>query len=104
MTSGGAAVEVRDNTEKSRFEIYVGDALAGFAQYRPKDGAITFTHTVIEEEFEGKGLGSQLARGALDSARARGLVVTPLCPFISRYIRLHPDYADIVDPRYRARS
>ena len=49
---------------------------------RARPGVITFTHTEVDDAYEGQGLGGTLARYALDDARARGLEVRPLCPFI----------------------
>jgi predicted GNAT family acetyltransferase len=92
------SIAISNNTAGSRYEIRVGDALAGFAEYHLRPGRITFTHTEIGDEFEGKGIGSRLAAAALDGAGADGLLVTPLCPFIAAYIRRHPEYLDIVDP------
>lgn len=92
------AIAITNNSAESRYEARVGDVVAGFAEYRLRPGTITFTHTEIADEFEGKGIGSLLAAGALDSARAAGLLVRPLCPFIAAYIRRHPEYLDIVDP------
>jgi uncharacterized protein len=91
-------IEVSDNPTESRYEIRVGGVLAGFAEYHPRPGKITFTHTTVADEFEGQGIGSRLAAGALDDAREKGLLVTPLCPFIAAYIRRHPEYLGIVDP------
>ncbi|GEN79765.1 GNAT family N-acetyltransferase [Actinotalea fermentans] len=93
-------VIVRDHPERSRWEARLGgpDArVAGYAAYRREDGRITFTHTVVEPEHEGAGIGSALARAALDDARTAGLRVVPQCPFIAAWIRRHPDYADLVD-------
>ena len=98
QASPDQASTVRDNAAASQFEIFLGSKRAGFAQYRRTAGHITFTHTVIEPEFEGKGVGGRLAKAALDAARADGLLVTPRCPFIAEYIRRHPAYTDIVDP------
>jgi hypothetical protein len=53
-------------------------------------------HTEVEEAVEGTGVGSQLVREALDDFRARGLGVVPVCPFVSAYLRRHPEYADVV--------
>ncbi len=98
------AVEVRDNPDEARYEIRADGELAGFAQYRLGGAQITFFHTEIHPEFEGAGLGSQLAREALDDARARGLSVVPVCPFIAAYIAHHTDeYLDMVVPAMRAR-
>jgi predicted GNAT family acetyltransferase len=93
--------EVINNTEASRYEIRVDGKVAGFAEYRLRPGKIVFVHTVIGEEFEGKGLGGVLVHNALDAAREAGLTVIPLCPFVAGYIRRHPEYRDLVDEKYR---
>ena len=50
---------VLDVAESSRFEIRVDGRLAGLAQYHMKDpGLIVFTHTEIDDAYEGRGLGS----------------------------------------------
>ncbi|HEX7775877.1 MAG TPA: GNAT family N-acetyltransferase, partial [Parvibaculum sp.] len=52
--------------------------------------------TVVPEELGGKGVGSRLAKGALDAVRAEGLKVVPQCPFIAAYIKKHPEYQPLV--------
>jgi uncharacterized protein len=96
---------VLDVPERSRFEIHLDGRLAGFAQYRTKDPTlIVFTHTEIDDAFEGRGLGSALVRTALDTARDRGLSVRPDCPFVRAYIARHPDeYLALVPEELRAR-
>jgi predicted GNAT family acetyltransferase len=94
---------VADNPAESRFEIRADGQLAGFAAYRLRGERIVFTHTEVDDAYEGQGLGSRLARGALDAARDRGLVVVPLCPFIAGYIRGHAEYQDLVAPEHRER-
>jgi uncharacterized protein len=98
------STEVRDNPPKSRYELLVDGRLAGFAQYRLDGERITMYHTEVEPEYEGRGLGDELARLALGDVRRRGLVLVPLCPFIAVYIRRHPgEYLDLVAPSLRER-
>jgi predicted GNAT family acetyltransferase len=92
--------EVVDNPEAARYEIFTDGGIAGFVQYRLKPGKIVFIHTEIRNEFEGRGLASVLIHSALDEARARDLKVVPLCPFVARYIKRHPEYRDLVDEEY----
>ncbi|NUR29569.1 MAG: N-acetyltransferase [Catenulispora sp.] len=96
MTEQPTKTEVVDNELEDRFEIWYGDHLAGFADYRRRAGATIFVHTEIADEFGGKGLGSVLARHALDATVARGETIVPVCPFISAYLRKHPQYAEHV--------
>jgi predicted GNAT family acetyltransferase len=95
MTSGGGDVRVVDNPAEQRYEAFVGDTRAGFSTYELRPGTVVFLHTEIDPAFEGQGIGSRLAAGALDDVRRRGLSVTVLCPFISDYVRRHPDAADL---------
>lgn len=88
-------IEVLDNVEEQRFEFRGPGGLA-FAAYRLKAGAIVLTHTEVPEAHESQGVGSALVRHALDSARAGGLHVVPLCPFVAAYIEHHPEYADLI--------
>jgi len=84
--------------ERRRFEIFVGDTRAGLAAYRDEPGRRVFTHTEVDPEFEGRGLGSRLAAFALEETRTEGLSVVPVCTFIGAYIERHPDYGGLVVP------
>lgn len=95
MGEQSETLQIVDNPKASRYETQVGGQLA-FAEYMLTGPNITFTHTEVPEELEGRGIASQLARFALDDARARGLAVIPLCPFISAYIRRHREYQPLV--------
>lgn len=92
-----AEVDVIDNPDLNRFEAWVDGDLAGRAHYRQRDGRVVFTHTEVDDAYEGRGIGSRLARGALDSVRAGGHKAVPMCPFIDSYIRRHEEYTDLVD-------
>lgn len=84
---------VRDNSALSRFELGTGDDLA-VAAYRMSGDTITFTHTEVPPALRGSGIASRLVCGALDSARARGLRIVPLCSFVAGYVARHPEYRE----------
>ena len=89
-------LRISENPGASRYEALLGDRVAGFSEYIVKPGRLVFTHTIVEPEFEGRGIGSKLVREELDDVRRRGLKVTPLCPFVRAFIRRHPEYQDLV--------
>ena len=90
-------VATSHNPSESRYEGRVDDELAGFAEYQLTDRLVIFTHTQVDDAFEGHGVGSAIARFALDDVRASGTrAVLPLCPFIKGWIEKHPDYQDLV--------
>jgi hypothetical protein len=87
--------EVQDNPAQSRFELSAEGGTAA-AYYDLSPGVITFTHTEVPRALEGRGIGSKLARGALDAVRAQGLKVVAECPFIRGYIERHPEFQDLL--------
>ena len=92
--------DVVNDAEHHRYVIRHDGDIAGFAEYRmAAPERIVFTHTEIDERFEGHGLGSTLARFVLDDSRAHGWQVVPRCPFIAEYISRHPEYADLTQSR-----
>ena len=93
---------VTDNPAASRYELHVDGELAGIIQYRLRDSEISLLHTEIEPAFQGAHLATHLARYALDDARERGLAVLPFCPYVSSWIKKHPEYAELVPQDRRA--
>ena len=89
-------VTVIDSPDRRRFEAWSDGKLAGFADYQRGDDLIVFTHTEVDPAFEGQGLGSKLAKGALDDVRATGARAIATCPFISAYIKRHSEYAELL--------
>lgn len=88
MTTG---IEIRD--EGRRYAAYVDGLLAGTLVYRRREGVIVLVHTEVDPAFEGRGVGSALARQALDEARSAGVRVDPRCPFVRAFLARHPEYA-----------
>lgn len=86
---------VKDNTAKNRFELETPGGLA-LATYRLAPGVVTVLHTEVPSAVGGKGFGSELARGLLETIRARGEKVVPRCPFLAAYIEKHPEFQDLV--------
>lgn len=102
MNAAEQAIAVRDNDVEDRFELFVDGAPAGFLAYRLEDQHYSLTHTEIDPDFEGRGMGSQLISRALDQIRAGGRGVLPYCPFVLSYLERHDEYLDLVPVSYRS--
>ena len=91
-------IEVVDNPDEHRYEARDADgAVLGFSAYRRSGETVVFTHTEVDDDQEGKGVGSVLVRGALDDVRRAGRKIRPLCPFVKAYVDRHEEYADLVE-------
>jgi len=86
-----------DVSDPLQYELRDGDTTVGFARYRDRGDSRVFTHTVVDSAYEGRGLGSRLARFVLEDAVAQGKRIVPLCPFIAAYLKRHHDFDAHVD-------
>jgi uncharacterized protein len=92
----GEQVEVHRNDENHHYEATLDGKVVGFVRFRRGSGQVILIHTETEDAYEGRGIGSALARGALDDVRARGEKAVLRCPFIASYVEHHPEYQDLV--------
>jgi predicted GNAT family acetyltransferase len=86
---------VRDNKDRNRFELDVGSEVA-FANYRLTPSAVIITHTETPYALRGRGIASDLVKGALDLIRSDGKRVIAGCGFVVDYLDKHPEDADLV--------
>lgn len=96
-----ADITVTRNDVDSRYEAQLGGDTALIA-YRVLPGdptVLDLLHTEVPDSMQGQGVGGQLVRQALDDIRSRGERIRPTCPFVSRWLESHEDYADLVAAR-----
>lgn len=91
---------VRQNTADDRFESDVDGGVA-FVEYIIDGDEITFTHTEVPKEAEGKGAAGKLVAEAMAFARAEKLRVIPQCAYVASWLQRHPEYDDVLHPEYR---
>jgi uncharacterized protein len=96
-----AAPAVVDNTAKSRFEITEG-AHTAVLQYVLAGSRLRLMHTEVPPELRGRKLAEVLARAGLEHARSHDLKVVPFCPFVRAFLQRHPEYASVLDERWKA--
>ena len=85
---------VRDNKAQSRFELDVEGSVA-FANYRLAPSAVIITHTETPHALRGRGVASELVKGALELIRADGRKVIAGCGFVVDYLRKTPQFSDL---------
>ena len=86
---------IRDNKAQNRFELDVEGGIA-FANYRKTSSAVIITHPETPRALRGRGIASELVKGALELIRAEGQKVIAGCGFVVDYLEKHPEYEDLV--------
>jgi predicted GNAT family acetyltransferase len=88
------AANVRYDKVRSRFELEIDGAIA-VADYRLAGDRVVITHTETPPSLRGRGIASELVKGALELIRADGFKVVAGCSFVVDYLEQHPEYADL---------
>ena len=86
---------VQENADRRRFEVLVDGEVAGFARYRVDGDSLVVLHTEVDPARRGQGLAQLLAEETLRALRDSGRTVVPVCSFFARYLREHPEHADV---------
>ena len=92
-------MNITDNTDTQQFETPVNNDLA-FISYRYEHGKLALMHTEVPEEAEDKGVAAALAEFAFEQARQQQRKVLVFCPYISAYLKRHPEHSELVEKDY----
>jgi uncharacterized protein len=86
------------DTQKQRFEVVI-EGHACSADYRRKDSIVTFTHTGVPRELQGRGIAAELVRQVLEWAETEELKVIPACSYVRVYMQRHPNTLGLLAQR-----
>lgn len=82
---------VTDNAVAQRYELWLGDELAGWIDYRVAGDTVALTHAEMRPELRNQGHAETMTREALADLKRRGLRAQPMCSYVVAYARRHPD-------------
>lgn len=95
--TGSATPDLQHDASRSRYEARLDGKVVAHARYHLEGDRVVFTHTEVDSDHEGQGLGSQVVAYALDDVRRQGRKAVPKCEFIASYIARHEqEYGDLV--------
>lgn len=83
---------VTNNEAEQRFEITI-DGHRAELTYRSHCDRLVLVHTEVPDALEGRGIGGDLVRAAVEHAATHGLTLVPSCPFARGWLARHPDVA-----------
>jgi predicted GNAT family acetyltransferase len=90
---------VTNNEKELQFEVESNGEKA-YLIYRFYKRSIAFMHTVVPKALEGRGIAGALAREAFRFAESHHKKVMVYCPFVTEFVKNHPEYEQQLDPAY----
>lgn len=87
---------VVDVPAASRFELMLGTERVGLADYSVVGDVITVPHVETDPVHQGRGFAAVLMDGVIDSLRANGQTIRPVCTYAAAYMRRRPETSDLL--------
>lgn len=74
---------------------------AGYIVYLWNEkGNLQPIHTIAHEEYKGQGVGKKLFQQLLNLADEKGVKIYPVCPFVVKTFRKHPELHHYLEEGY----
>lgn len=81
-----------------RFHVKLeGEEEDAYIDYRWYDNRLMLLYIFVPVKFRGKGVSSALMQYALNYARSKDAKINIYCPYIAKYVRMHPEYHDLLE-------
>lgn len=89
-------MEIIHDPTKQRYILEGNGEYLGKIEYEIRENTILLLNAEVPLEMRGQGLGGPLTARTLDHIRQQGsYTVSPVCPFIAKYMLKHPEYDDL---------
>ena len=83
------------NEATSQFEVKLDDDLA-YIDYKWYNEMLILLYIFVPVAYRGKNISTVLIQHALEYAKSKGVKIKVFCPYIAKYIRMHPEYQDLL--------
>ena len=97
MTTDKTGAPTTVTAESDRYTIAIEGNEVGNAEFTDRGNQRVFTHTEVDDDYEGRGLATILISEALQETRDSGLRIVAKCPMVANYVEKHDEFKDVVD-------
>jgi uncharacterized protein len=84
------------NEADLRFEVPTKDGIA-YVDFRWSGEVLLLLYIFVPVSFRGKGISSILLEHVLNYAREKKVKIKVFCPYIAKYIRMHPEHEGLLN-------
>ena len=91
-----AAIQRTVEGNKGRYVLAIDGNEAELTYSIASPTLIIADHTYVPEAMRGTGAGLKLAERLVADARAEGVKIVPLCPFVKAQAAKHPEWSDVI--------
>lgn len=85
------------NLHESRSVALNNEDIIGYCQYKEDNNVWSITHTVVKQEFGGRGIAKRLVLAIIDEARKQNKKINPICSYAKKMMESSDEYKDVLN-------
>ena len=89
-------IVINFNQRESRSVALNEGNIIGCCQYKEQDNVWSITHTVVKQEFGGRGIAKRLVLAVIEEARKQNKKINPICSYAKKMMESNDEYKDVI--------
>ena len=85
------------NQRESRSVALNEGNIIGYCQYKEENNVWSITHTVVKQEFGGRGIAKRLVIAVIEEARKQNKKINPICSYAKKMMESSDEYKDVLN-------
>lgn len=85
------------NQRESRSVALNEGNIIGYCQYKEENNIWSITHTVVKQEFGGRGIAKRLVLAVIEEARKQNKKINPICSYAKKMMESSDEYKDVLN-------
>lgn len=96
MENAQEEIIINFNLRESRSVALNNGDIIGYCQYKEQDNVWSITHTVVKQEFGGRGIAKRLVLAIIEEARKNNKKINPICSYAKKMMESSDEYKDVL--------
>jgi predicted GNAT family acetyltransferase len=90
-------IEIRYTKEEKRSVALSEGNIIGYCQYKEENNVWSITHTVVKQEFGGRGIAKRLVLAVIEEARKQNKKINQICSYAKKMMESSDEYKDVLN-------
>ena len=90
-------IVINFNQRESRSVAFNEGNIIGYCQYKEENNVWSIMHTVVKQEFGGRGIAKRLVLAVIEEARKQNKKINPICSYAKKMMESNDEYKDVLN-------
>ena len=96
MENAQEEIVIKYFARESRSVALDKENIIGYCQYKEENNVWSITHTVVKQEYGGRGIAKRLVLAVIEEARKQNKKINPICSYAKKMMESNDEYKDVL--------